>query len=77
MFKAMYLFYIFKFKPIFIETDTFFWGRQVRALNKQRRKNADAFYLWRIGRLCMRDPFSTPYAGAWTSSKRHPFCWKK
>lgn len=75
--KAIYLFYIFKFAPRVIDQRThIFWRNAVSVLNAQRRKAGGKFYFWKIGRLYCRDPYAIP-TGDWTSSRFHPFCWKK
>lgn len=77
MIKAIYLFYVFKFAPRCIDnTSHKFWRNSVTSLNKERAKTGEAFYLWKLGRLYIRDPHSTPMKTHWTSSYRHPFCWR-
>ena len=76
MIKAIWLFYVFKFAPRTIDnTASKFWRSSVDLLNKQREKNGDAFYLWKIGKLYIRDPHAIPMKSHWTSSTKHPFCW--
>ncbi len=73
---AVYLFVIFRFNPKIIDSGAhWFWRKSVNLLNKQRRKTGDAFYLFKIGRLYIRDPHSIPMKSLWTSSRLHPFCW--
>lgn len=76
MIKAIYLFYVFKFAPTVIDSGTHkFWRNAVTLLNKERSKTGEAFYLWKLGKLFIRDPHAIPMKSHWTSSRRHPFCW--
>ncbi len=73
---GIYLFVVFKFAPTVIDNRApKFWRSSVSLLNNQRSKT-DGFYLSKIGRLYIRDPHSYPMKSHWTSSGRHPFCWK-
>ena len=77
MIKSIYLFYVFKFAPKIIDSNASkFWRKNVALLNAQREKSVGAFYLWRVWMICVRDPYSNPVKSRWTSSNRHPFCWK-
>ncbi len=76
MIKSIWLFYVFKFSPRFIdESSPKFWNRQVKMLNNQRKKVDDSFKFWELGRLSIRDPHAHPNKSEWLSSKKHPFCW--
>lgn len=73
--KSIYLFIVFKFAPEVIDgKSSKFWISSVNMLNEQRAKSG-AFYLWKCGRLFIRDPHSYPMRSHWTSSSKHPFCW--
>ena len=76
MIKAIYLFYLFKFAPSIIDYKASkFWRNSATLLNRQRKKTGDAFYLWKVWKLYIRDPHAIPMKSHWTSSNKHPFCW--
>ena len=78
MFKAIYLFFIFKFAPKTIDSNACrFWRRSVSFLNEQRDKAGHSFCLWHFWRIYLRDPYAIPMGSHWTSSNWHPVCWKK
>jgi len=76
MIIPIYLFFVFKFAPKVIDNRAHvFWRRSVELLNSRRKRNGGAFYLWKMGRLYIREPYATPMKSHWTSSTKHPFCW--
>lgn len=76
MIFSIYIYYVFKFSPKIIDSKSpWFWRWSVDMLNNQRRKTGEAFYLFRWGKLYIRDPFIFPVRSHWTCSDSHPFCW--
>lgn len=76
MIVSIYIFFVFKIAPKVIDSrSNVFWRHAVKLLNSRRKKTGEAFYLWKAGRLYIRDPYEYPMKSHWTSSSRHPFCW--
>lgn len=74
-FTAIYLFYVFKVAPSTIDHNSKkFWRKSVDLLNRKRANSDSGFYLWKLGKVYIRDPHSEPMRSHWTVSKRHPFC---
>jgi len=75
---SIYIFVVFKFAPRTIDRKSKkFWIDSVDLLNSLRDENGNAFYFFKIGRIYIRDPHAYPMKSMWTSSKYHPFCWRK
>ena len=77
MIKAIYIFYVMKFAPWFIDNKSHsFWQFNVRLLNSMRQSNS--WVLWSCGRLIIRDPYSLPMKTCFAYSRRfHPFVWQR
>lgn len=74
---AIWLFYVFKFAPQTIDhKSSRFWRNSVSLLNGLRKLNGDTFYLFKIGRLYIRDPHAHPMKSHFASGLIHPFCWQ-
>ena len=77
MIRAIYIFYVMKFAPQFIDgNSSWFWRFNVRLLNNLRKP--DTWKLFSVGRLSIRDPYSYPMKTYFAYSYNlHPFVWKK
>jgi hypothetical protein len=74
---AVWIFYVFKNAPETIDHNSSkFWQKSVSLINEYRRRNGNTFYLFKLGRFYVRDPYAYPMRSMWYNSDRHPFCWK-
>lgn len=79
MIKAIFIFYVFQFSPRTIDHNTHkFWRNSVGWLNKLRADNNYAFHLWEFKNVFfIRDPHAYPVSEYFTSSRWHPFSFRK
>ncbi len=77
MVRAIYIFYVMKFRPRIIDNKTSkFWRFNVQLLNKLRKYGT--WKLYSLGRFSIRDPFSYPMRTHFAYSRDwHPFVWQK